>query len=160
MIKVAILTLSDTRKKDDDLSGKVIKDLLSAKIYEVCKYDVICDDKDEITKKLLSYVDELRLDLVLTTGGTGLGPRDVTPEATKSILEKEIPGIIELIRMEGIKKTKRAAFSRAAAGIRKNTLIINLPGSPKGAGESLEAVLDIIPHSFDMIRGEGHKETG
>lgn len=156
MIKVAILTISDTRKKEQDLSGKAISDLLSKDVFQVCEYDVVRDEKDKIKDKLVHYADVLRLELVLTNGGTGFGPRDVTPEATKDVLEKEIPGIPELIRMEGLKKTDRSILSRAVAGIRKNTIIVNLPGSPKGAAESLSCILEVLPHAIQMLKGAGH----
>ncbi len=156
MIKVAILTLSDTRKKDEDLSGKIIRDMLNKEIFEISEYDVIRDEKKEIREKLFYYTDKLRLDLVLTIGGTGLGPRDVTSDVTKEIIEKEVPGIPELMRMEGFKKTNRAVLSRSAAGIRKETLIVNLPGSPKGAKDSLSCILEILPHAVLMLKGGGH----
>ncbi len=156
MIKVAILTLSDTRKKDEDLSGKIIRDMLNKDIFGITEYDVIRDEKKKIKRKLLYYADNLKVDLVLTTGGTGLGPRDVTPEATNEIIEKEVPGRPELMRMEGFKKTNRAMLSRAVAGIRKGTLIVNLPGSPKGAKDSLSRILEILPHAVLMLKGGGH----
>ncbi len=156
MIRAAVLTLSDTRDKNEDLSGKAIKGLLDPAKFKICEYDLIRDEKNEIKEKLLYYADILRLDLVLTTGGTGFGPRDSTPEATKDILDKDIPGIPELMRMEGFKKTSRAVLSRGIAGIRKNTLIVNLPGSPKAVTESLGSILEILPHAIDMLNGAGH----
>jgi molybdenum cofactor synthesis domain-containing protein len=156
MMKAAVLTISDTRTKENDKSGEVISQLLKDALFEVYAYEIVPDEKDVIKKKLLYYADELKLDFVVTTGGTGLGPRDVTPEATTEVVEKTVPGVSELIRSEGFKKTKRAVLSRGQAGVRKQTLIINLPGSPKGAGDSLLSVLEIIPHAIDMIKGGGH----
>ena len=156
MIKVAILTISDSRNKDQDLSGKVINDFLDSDRFTVVSYDLVCDDIGQIKNKLIHYADELGLDLVLTTGGTGFGQRDLTPEATAEAINKSAPGIAELIRIEGGKKTPKAFLSRGVSGIRKNTLIVNLPGSPKGVKESLEAVRDIIHHAIDMIKGRSH----
>lgn len=159
MIKFAVLTVSDScflgARKDE--SGPAIKKIIGANFEaELVGYDIVCDEKLQIKRKLLYYVNKLSVDLVLTTGGTGLSLRDVTPEATKEVIEKDIPGMVELIRMEGLKSTRYAALSRAICGIRANTLIVNLPGSLKGAKESLTALLGILPHAFDMIRGKGH----
>lgn len=156
MIKAGIVTISDTRKKETDRSGEVLREMLANAGYEVCGCDIVKDEKEQIKEKLVEYADELKVDLLLTTGGTGIGPRDVTPEATKEVIEKEVTGISELIRAEGYKKAKTAVISRGMTGIRKGTLIINLPGSPKGAGESLGFVLDILDHAVEMIRGGGH----
>ncbi|MFC1676234.1 MogA/MoaB family molybdenum cofactor biosynthesis protein [Planctomycetota bacterium] len=158
MIKVAILTVSDTCSKGQrpDLSGPILKDALDAKIYQVCDYKVVPDNHESIAKELTRFADEKKLDIVLTTGGTGLGPRDVTPEATAEISSKMVPGLAEIIRREGLKKTRNALLSRAVAGIRGGTLIINLPGSPKGAKESIEAIMDVLPHAKKMMQGQGH----
>lgn len=156
MIKVAILTISDTRKKENDKSGEAIQKLLEGGNYEICEYDIVRDEKDLIKERLIKYSDVLKVDLLLTSGGTGLGPRDVTPEATKEVIDKEVQGIPELIRSKGYKKTKRAILSRGIAGVRKGTLIINLPGSPKGAEESLAFILDILSHAVEMLKGSGH----
>ncbi len=156
MIKVAVLTISDTRSKDTDASGKAIIDILTGDAFRICDYSLIEDDKAKIKDKLLLFTDHLKADLILTTGGTGLSSRDVTPEATRGISEREVPGISELIRIEGLKKTKNAMLSRGICVTRGRSLIINLPGSPKGAKESLSAVLDLIPHALAMLKGEGH----
>lgn len=156
MIKVGILTISDkrARREREDQSGKVINEIVK-RIKGVTKYyRVIPDEKDIIQDELIKAVDELHLDLILTTGGTGLGERDVTPEATLSVIEKEVPGISEIIRSESFKKTSRAILSRAVAGVRKKCLIINLPGSPKGVRESLEIILDAIPHGLEILKGK------
>ena len=133
MIKVGILTISDkgSTGEREDLSGKVIEEAVKKINGEVKYYQIIPDEKDIIQEELIKAVDKLHLDLILTTGGTGLAKRDVTPEATLAIIEKEVPGISEIIRSESFKKTNRAILSRGVAGIRKESLIINLPGSPK-----------------------------
>ena len=154
-LSAAVLTLSDSRAESEDESGKALKAMLEKADFEIKKYAVIPDDADKIKDKLISWSDEA-VDLILTTGGTGPSPRDLTPEATAEILEKNMPGLSELIRMEGMKKTRRACLSRGVSGIRKKTIIINLPGSKKGATESLEAVLDQIPHAVLMMEGGGH----
>jgi len=156
MIKVGILTISDkgSRGEREDLSGKVIKEVVKRINGEVRYYKIIPDEKNIIQEELIKAVDKLHLDLILTTGGTGLGKRDVTPEATLAIIEKEVPGISEIIRSESFKKTNRAILSRGVAGIRKESLIINLPGSPKGVRESLEIVLEALPHGIEILKGQ------
>jgi len=156
MIKVGILTISDkgSRGEREDLSGKVIKEVIRKINGEVKYYQIIPDEKDIIQAELIKAVDKLHLDLILTTGGTGLGKRDVTPEATLAIIEKEVLGISEIIRSESFKKTNRAILSRGVAGIRKESLIINLPGSPKGVRESLEIVLEALPHGIEILKGQ------
>jgi len=121
---------------------------------EVKYYQIIPDEKNIIQEELIKSVDKLHLDLILTTGGTGLAKRDVTPEATLAIIEKEVPGISEIIRSESFKKTNRAILSRGVAGIRKESLIINLPGSPKGVRESLEIALETLPHGIEILKGQ------
>ena len=156
MIKVGILTISDkgSRGEREDLSGKVIEEIVKKINGEVKYYQIIPDEKDIIQEELIKAVDKLHLDLILTTGGTGLGKRDVTPEATSAIIEKEVPGISEIIRSESFKKTNRAILSRGMAGIRKESLIINLPGSPKGVRESLEIILEALPHGIEILKGQ------
>ncbi|MFC1807469.1 molybdenum cofactor biosynthesis protein B [Candidatus Omnitrophota bacterium] len=158
MSKFAVLTISDrcSRGESEDKSGKIIIDILKDAGWENASYDIVADEIDLIQEKLLYYCDNMNLDLMLTTGGTGLGPRDVTPEATLEVCEKIIPGISEFIRSEGSKKTRNAILSRGISALRKNTIIINLPGSPKGAQESLTVILDLIPHALEMVRGKGH----
>ena len=158
MIKVAILTISDScsGQKREDISGQRIKDILSKDKYEICEYKIIADEQEAIKKDLIHFSDQIRVDIVLTTGGTGFGPRDVTPEATIDVCQKMAPGLAEAMRSEGLKKTKKAILSRSVAGIRGNTIIINLPGSPKGVKESLEAILDVLPHAVKMMSGAGH----
>ncbi len=158
MFKAAVLTVSDScfRGKRKDESGKVIVEMIKGIKGEVLKYDIVADEINLIKEKLIFYCDDVKVDLIFTTGGTGFGPRDVTPEATQAISEKIIPGIPELIRSEGLKKTKNAILSRGISAIRKNSIIINLPGSPKGVRESLASILDVIPHAIDMLKGAGH----
>lgn len=158
MYKVAVLTISDkcSQGKRIDESGKIIQDLVRKLPAEVVKYEIIPDEPEMIRKKLIEYCDNLKADLVLTNGGTGFTSRDFTPEATREIIEREVPGIPEAMRIECLKFTKRAMLSRAVAGIRDKTLIINLPGSAQGAKESLEAILESLPHGLDMISGREH----
>ena len=156
--KVAVLTSSDrcSRGETEDLSGKLAGDMIKTAGGEVVARDVVPDDAARIKERLLHYCDGLKVDIVLTTGGTGFGPRDITPEASVKVIERVIPGFPELMRAEGLRKTKKAALSRGICGIRGNTIIINLPGSPKAVKESLEAVLDLIPHALEMLEGGGH----
>ena len=158
MIKVAILTVSDScaAQSREDVSGQTIKNMLDADKFEICRYKVVPDEQKDIKKELIYFTDEVKVDIVFTTGGTGLGPRDVTPEAMAAVCEKMVPGLAEAMRLKGLKKTKNAMLSRSVAGIRGNTLIINLPGNPKGVKESLDAILDVLPHAVDMMRGGGH----
>jgi len=158
MIKVAILTVSDSCARGDrqDVSGKVIEDLLKNNGFHVTEKTIVPDELDAITDRLLYLADRTDTDVVLTTGGTGLGPRDVTPEATESVCEKLVPGLAEIIRMQGYNKTKRAVLSRAVVGIRNQTLIVNLPGSAKGTQQSLELIIELLPHALDMIHGKSH----
>lgn len=153
MIRVAIITLSDKGScgKRKDLSGEIIKKMLQKIKAKVEFYEILPDEIKLIKKKLIVY--SKKVDLILTTGGTGLSPRDVTPDATLEVIEKEIPGFAEAMRIESLKKTRRAMLSRAVAGVRGETLIINLPGSPKAVRENLNAILDIIPHAVEKIKG-------
>ena len=157
-VKAVILTVSDSRSagQKEDESGLELERLLEDCGAVILSRDIVCDDVSQIAEKIKSYADILRADLVLTTGGTGLGPRDVTPEATRSILDKEAPGLAEWIRFKGREKTIRSVLSRGLCGLRGRSLIVNLPGSPVGARESLEAVLDVLPHALAMAQGEGH----
>ena len=158
MIKAAILTVSDScsKGKREDISGQTIADILSKNGFEVCEKKIVADDKEKITSELVYFSDDVDVGVLFTTGGTGLGPRDVTPEATIAVCEKMVPGLGELMRLKGLEKTPNSILSRSAAGIRGNTLIINLPGSPKAVRESLEAILHILPHAIEMMHGGGH----
>lgn len=154
MITVAVLTLSDkgATGEREDASGLLIRDIVKEIGASVSHYDILPDEKDLIKERLLYYAE--KVDLILTTGGTGLAPRDVTPDATLEIIEREVPGIAEAMRFEGLKKTKRAMLSRAVAGVRGTCLIVNLPGSPKAVREGLTAILDVIPHAIEKIKGD------
>jgi len=158
-ISVGILTISDKGSRGEriDTSGGLIKEIVEQKLgARVEKYEVVPDEKRTVIEKLKEMVDA-GIDLILTTGGTGLSPRDVTPEATMEVIEKEVPGIEEAMRMKGLEKTPRSMLSRGVAGVRKGSLIINLPGSPKAVSESLEVVLQAIPHALDIISGRGEE---
>lgn len=151
----AILTISDRsfRGEREDLTGPELKRFLEAKGAKVVHMSIVPDEKEIIKARLMELCDgENSPEIILTAGGTGLGPRDVTPEATQEILEKEIPGIAETMRARSLAMTPAAMLSRAVSGLRKKTLIINLPGSPKGARENLEAVASALPHAVEIIR--------
>jgi molybdopterin adenylyltransferase len=158
MIRVAILTVSDScaHGKREDVSGQTIKEILPKDKFEINEVKITSDDYKSIADELRYFSDKAGIDLVLTTGGTGLGPRDVTPEVTASVCDRTVPGLGEILRTEGFKRSPYAILSRSMAGIRNNTLIINLPGSPKAVRECLEIILDILPHAVDMMRGGGH----
>ncbi len=151
--RAAVITLSDgviagTRQ---DRSGEVLSEMLAGAGYEICVRTAVEDTEEKIVAVL---VDTCRqVDLVVTTGGTGLGPRDVTPEATRRVIEREVPGLAQMMMSAGLAVTPMAALSRAVVGARGSTLIINLPGSPKGAVENLEPVLGILPHALDLLAG-------
>lgn len=155
-MKIGILTLSDKGSKGEreDFSGKILKELSESEGWDVIKYKIIPDEKILIIKTLKSWVDKEKLDLIITTGGTGVYPRDVTPEATKEIIEKEIPGIPEYIRYISYPITPMAALTRGIAGVRKKTLIINLPGSPKAIKEIFPYLVPIIKHALEKIKGD------
>jgi len=153
MLNLGILTMSDKGSKGQriDKSGQVVKDILSG-LATVRRYEVIPDELDAIKSKLTEWADEL--DVILTTGGTGLGERDVTPEATLSVVDKVVPGIGEAMRAGTFKATPTAILSRALAGVRGGCLIVNLPGSPKAVRECLEVIMPVIPHAVEIIKGE------
>ena len=149
-----ILTVSDrcSRGEAEDRSGVLLSDILSG-IGEIREYLIVPDEKEKISDVLIKMADEMNCDVVFTTGGTGFAPRDVTPEATKAVIEREAPGISEAIRYESLKITPKAMLSRAVSGIRRKTLIINLPGSPKAVKESLEVVIPVLPHAVETLSG-------
>ncbi len=157
MFKAGVLTVSDSSFKGlrEDSGGPLICDYLEKTGYfTVAAKDVCPDEKDHIEKILIRWTDELKLDLIFTTGGTGLSPRDVTPEATSRVIEKSIPGISEAIRIFGLKKTSRAMLSRGISGARDTCLIINLPGSPKAIRDGLEAVGEVLIHAIKKLQGD------
>lgn len=160
-IRAAILTISDAGSRGDriDTSGAAIRELLSSIGAKVARYEVVPDERERIARTLREWCDSGDTDLVLTTGGTGLSPRDVTPEATRDIGERIAPGIAEAMRAEGMRHTPKAMLSRAVAVVRGATLVINLPGSEKGVRESLGAVLDVLPHAIDLLRGHTEHDS-
>ncbi|OGO45272.1 MAG: molybdenum cofactor biosynthesis protein [Chloroflexi bacterium RBG_16_64_32] len=151
-----VLTVSDkgARGEREDTSGAAIREMLSTLDVTVERYEVIPDDRASIAQRLIAWADDDGLDLIVTTGGTGLGPRDVTPEATREAIDYEAPGLAEAMRLEGLKHTPMAMLSRAAAGVRGRTLIVNLPGSPRGVRESLSVLLPVLPHALETLRGQ------
>ena len=159
MIRVAILTISDSCAlgKREDVSGRVIEDMLCNDKFEISEKRLVPDDRDAIVNELVYFSDAAGVDVVFTIGGTGLGPRDVTPEATASACERMVPGFGEAMRLEGLKKTPNAILSRGVAGIRGKTLVINLPGSPRAVRECLQLIADILPHAVEMMLGGGHE---
>ena len=155
MKRAAIITASDSgyRGEREDLSGPAIREILEREGYEVISMDILPDDQVMLAGKLQEIADSEKAELILTTGGTGFSERDVTPEATEEVIERKVPGIPEAIRAYSMTITKRAMLSRATAGIRGKTLIINLPGSPKAVRESLGFILDSLDHGLAILRG-------
>ena len=155
-MKAGILTVSDrsSRGEREDASGPALSRFLEERGVKTGRLEIVPDEEDRIAAALRNWADEEEFELILTTGGTGLSPRDVTPEATLTVVERTIPGFGERMRSRSLEKTPMAVLSRAVAGVRKRSLIINLPGSPKGAVENLEAVWDAVPHAVEKIRGD------
>ena len=160
-MKAGILTVSDkgARGEREDRSGPAVREMVEAGGGEVVRTKIVPDEQADIRAALVAWSDE-GLDLVLTTGGTGFSPRDWTPEATRAVIEREAPGLPEAMRRAGAEKTPSAMLSRAAAGIRKSTLIVNLPGSEKAARESLAAILPALPHAIEILRGTASECAG
>lgn len=156
MKRVAVITSSDKgyRGEREDLSGPAAKEIVEAAGYVVVSMDVLPDDRGLLSARMAEIADQGLAELILTTGGTGFSQRDVTPEATEDVIERRVPGIPEAMRAFSLTITKRAMLSRATAGIRKGTLIINLPGSPKAVRESLEVVMDSLGHGIEILTGE------
>jgi molybdopterin adenylyltransferase len=156
MFIVGILTISDkgSRGERQDKSGKAIHGILSSMDVRIVNYDIIPDEKELIAKKLVQWADKDKVDVIITTGGTGLTPRDVTPEATLAVVDKIVPGFAEAMRAESLKKTPMAMLSRAVVGTRGKCLIINLPGSPKAVRECLEVILPVLPHAVETLKGQ------
>jgi len=153
--QIGVLTLSDKGARGDrqDESGKLLAEMVQS-FGDIARYQIIADEEEKIFLVLKSWVDDLHLDLILTTGGTGLSPRDVTPQATARLVDYQVPGMAEAMRMASMKKTPRAMLSRALVGVRGQTMIINLPGSPKGVRENLEVLLPALPHALAKLKGD------
>lgn len=156
MHKAGILIISDkgARGERKDLCKKVIEDIIKKINIEILKYEIIPDEENIIYDKLIEYVDNFHLNIIITSGGTGIGPRDVTPEATKKVIEKEIPGMAEAMRLNTFQFAPNSLISRAMVGIRRQSIIINLPGSPKACQECLEVILNTLPHALEMVQGK------
>jgi len=156
MISAGIITVSDkgSQGQRDDLSGPAIAEMLAGAAIEIRHTIIIPDEKDQIRKTIIDFSDVKRLDLILTTGGTGVSPRDVTPDATLDVIDKQIPGMAEAMRHESMRVTPHAMISRAVAGIRGKSLILNLPGSPKSVRENLAVVLPALKHAIEKIKGD------
>ena len=154
--KAAVLVTSDSRGEKEDKSGKIIIDKLKKNGFDIIEYKVIADDINTIESELKRFCDELKPDVVITSGGTGVGPRDNTPDATKKIIQKELTGISETLRSYGQRRTPLSMLSRGIAGVRGRTLIVNLPGSTKAVSQSLNSMFPGILHIFNMLEGKGH----
>ncbi len=161
-IRVSILTVSDrsSRAERPDSSGPALQSAAQQQGWQIVATGIVPDDADQIARKLAEWADSGLCDLILTTGGTGFTARDVTPEATLTIIERQTPGITQAILIESLKITPHAMLSRAVSGIRAHTLIVNLPGSPKAAVENLEIILPVLPHAVELLRGDPQAEAG
>ena len=155
-IRTAIITLSDkgSAGEREDESGQTIRELIAGLDASAVHYEILPDEKSRIIETLKRLSDSGNIDLIITTGGTGVAPRDVTPDATLAVIDRVLPGMAEAMRAESLKKTPHAMISRAVAGIRKQTLIVNLPGSPKAVRENLSVILPALPHAIEKIKGD------
>lgn len=162
MIRAGVVTISDKgyAGEREDVSGALLADLLRGMGAEVVARTIVPDDPERIQQTLIHLADDLGLDVILTTGGTGFTPRDHTPEATRAVLDRETPGLAEMLRWEGYRRTPLAVLSRGVAGLRGRTLIINLPGSPRAVQEGMEALAPVLPHAVQMARGEDTEHHG
>ena len=156
MFTAGILTISDkgSRGERHDKSGEVIREVLSNMDVRIVNYEIVPDEKGLIIEKLIKWADEDNLDVLITTGGTGLTPRDVTPEATLAVVDRIVPGFAEAMRAESLKKTPHAMLSRAVVGTRGKCLIVNLPGNPQAVRECLEVILPALPHAVETLKGQ------
>ena len=156
MLSLAIVTISYrvSRGEREDKSGLVIKEMFLRTTAKLVSYEVIPDEKEIIANHLKKLADQMHVGIVMTTGGTGFSPRDITPEATRAVIEREVPGFGEVMRVEGYRKTPLALLSRGIAGLRGQTLIVNLPGSSKGVRESLEIILPVLEHGLGILKGQ------
>ena len=156
MLTVGILTISDrcSRGEQEDKSGDVIRKVMSRFDGRVIEYAIVPDEKDNITRKLIEWADKGGIDIIVTTGGTGLAKRDVTPEATLDVVSRTVPGLSETMRAKSVRRTAHAMLSREVCGVRDRTLIVNLPGNPNGVKECLLAILPALPHAVEVIKGE------
>ena len=161
-LRIAILTVSDrsSRGEREDLSGPALENVVSEKGWETVRKSIVPDEKKDIQTILIEWSESERVDVILTTGGTGFSPRDITPEATKEIIERETPGLAEVMRAKSLEITKHAMLSRAIAGIRGKTIIINLPGSPKAATENFEIVSSVLEHAVQLLQDDPKAEEG
>ena len=161
MIRFGILTLSDRSSRGEraDASGPALADLIRAENWSVTEQAILPDEESAISAALTEWADSGRFDIILTTGGTGFALRDVTPEATQAVIQRDAPGLAEVMRAESLKKTPHAMLSRAVAGIRGQTLIVNLPGSPKGALENLQTILPVLPHAVQLLNDDPASES-
>ena len=160
-IRFGILTVSDRSSRGEraDLSGPALANQIQAEGWSVVRQEVLPDDESAIRERLINWTDSGEMDVILTTGGTGFSPRDVTPEATRAVIERAVPGLAEAMRAASLKITPHAMLSRIVTGIRKRTLIINLPGSPKGAVENLEIAMPVLPHAIQLLRDDPASES-
>jgi molybdopterin adenylyltransferase len=160
IIHFGILTVSDRSAHGErpDLSGPALAEFVTSQGWKVEKKAILADELSSLSETLFTWADNGTLDIILTTGGTGFSPRDVTPEATRQVIEREAPGLAEAMRFESLKSTQHAMLSRAVAGIRGRVLIINLPGSPKGALENLQVLVPVLPHAVELLRGDPQAE--
>lgn len=160
-LKIGILTISDrsSRGEREDASGPALTSLVEGEGWFVTIKALLPDDETAIREKLIAWADGAELDVILTTGGTGFAPRDVTPEATRAVIEREAPGLAEAMRATSLQITPHAMLSRIVTGIRKKTIIINLPGSPKGAVENMQVVLPVLPHAVQLLREDPTSES-
>jgi molybdopterin adenylyltransferase len=160
-IRFGILTLSDRSSRGEraDASGPALADLIRTQNWSVAGQALLPDDESAIKSMLRGWADSGKFDVILTTGGTGFSPRDVTPEATRAVIEREAPGLAEVMRAESLKKTPHAMLSRAVAGIRGRTLVVNLPGSPKGATENLQTIIPVLPHAVQLLKDDPASES-